>query len=127
MARDVRDQWDIAMSGDRAARQARMLRLELTTLVVAAVVPILLWHDNVLATLSAFRWELAWFTGLFPVALMVIGVLCYVPVVRYRARPADPRFYEPEPHAWQAWAVVLYTLGFCLSTQTAQLAHGIQS
>jgi hypothetical protein len=108
----------------RETTRRRLLRLEITTMVVAAVVPALLWNRNATATLGAFQWDVGYFAGLLPMILMALGLVCYLPVVRYRARPADHRFYEAEPHAWQGWAVVLYVLGFCLATQTAQLAHG---
>ena len=113
----------LGSSADRRARQLRLLRLELATLVVAAAVPIVLWHDIVLATLGVFRWQIGWFAGLIPSVLMALGLACHIPMVLHLARPADARFYRPAPHAWMAWAVCLYVLGFCLATQTAQLAY----
>ena len=94
---------------------------------MAAVVPALLWHRHALDTLGQFQWDVGYLAGLMPLLLMVLGIACYVPVVRHRARPADQRFYQGEPHAWQGWAVVLYVLGFCLATQTAQLAHAVHA
>ena len=96
-------------------------------MVVAVVVPIVLWHRHAADTLGEFQWDLGYFAGLMPLVLMALGLACYVPVVRHRARPAGQRFYQAEPHAWQGWAVVLYLLGFCLATQTAQLAHVVHS
>jgi hypothetical protein len=110
----------------RSTTQARLLRLEVATMVVAAVLPLVLWYRNAVATLGEFEWSVGYMAGLMPLLLMALGLACYVPVVRYRARPADHRFYQSQPHAWQGWAVVLYLLGFCLATQTAQMAHGFQ-
>ena len=93
-------------------------------MVVAAVVPVVLWSRHALDTLGQFAWSVGYLAGLAPLLLMALGLACYVPVVRHRARPGNQRFYEHEPNAWQGWAVVLYLLGFCLATQTAQLANG---
>ena len=96
-------------------------------MVVAAAVPAVLWSDHARDTLHEFQWKLGYFAGLMPLVLMGLGIVCYLPVVRHRARRADQRFYQGEPHAWQGWAVVLYILGFCLATQTAQLAHSVHA
>lgn len=108
------------------AEQRRRLRLELATLAVALALPVVLWHATFRAVVSAFDWQASYFFGLAPMTLMVLGVLCYLPVIAHRARrPEAARFYRAAPLAWQAWAICLYLLGFVLAAQVAQLARGV--
>ena len=63
-------------------------------------------------------------TGWGPWFLIVLGSLCFIPVVLSIARSGYSRLYvKPATrHAWEAWGVSLYTLGLLLAIQTSQIA-----
>jgi hypothetical protein len=109
---------------DDHAMHRRGLRLELATVVVAAVLPPILWHDTILAVADNHRWQLGYvLTGWMPWTLMALGLLCFVPIVVHRLRDRRSRFHRSQPLAWHGWAVSLYLMGFLLATQVAQIAH----
>jgi hypothetical protein len=99
--------------------------VEIATLAVALGLPWLLWHETIASIASMFRWQPAYLiAGWAPWALMVLGALCYLPVMHERLRGSRGRFHGSSRTAWYGWAISLYFLGFLLATQVAQIAGG---
>jgi hypothetical protein len=95
--------------------------------LLAAALPVLLWHGVVadIAQASDPRIGVR-VLGWAPWTLMTLGLLCAVPIAVERWRSRDGRFHTAGTGAWQGWGVTLYLLGFALATQVAQL-HGISA
>jgi hypothetical protein len=108
----------------RYGQRRRTLRISAALLVVALCVPVLLWHDVVVAIASAFRLEWRYLLmGWTPWVLMALGLVCFVPVGASHLRDPDRRFARRGTNAWAGWGVTLYLLGFALATQVAQIAY----
>lgn len=96
-------------------------------MLLAAALPVLLWHDvvrDIVAAGAADERLAVVIAGWAPWVLMTLGLLCVIPVLVERMRSRGGRFYRPGSGAWQGWGVTLYLLGFGLATQVAQM-HGI--
>ena len=110
----------------RARRRAR--RVGASGFLLAAVLPIVLWHGVVADIAGEFRLDASYLVaGWAPWVLMTIGLGCFVPVALGEWRVSDGRFYEPGTGAWFGWGVTLYLLGFALATQVAQIANGLSA
>lgn len=112
---------------DPAAQRRRSQCVGAVGVLIAAVLPVYLWHDVVadIARVSAFDMTLV--VGWMPWLLMSLGLLCCVPMVLVRLREGpERRFHRPGSGAWVGWGVSLYVLGFGLATQVAQI-HGLHS
>ena len=107
---------------DEAARR-RSRRVGAVGFLLAAALPVVLWHDLVAEIASAYELEWTYLvSGWTPWVLMALGLLCFVPVAIADLRHRDSRFHPPATAAWSGWGVTLYLLGFALATQVAQIA-----
>jgi hypothetical protein len=101
------------------ARQAR--RVGAVGLACAVALPGVLWWDVVADIWATYRFELQYFLGWTPWALMLGGVLFFIPVALSEGRDPEGRFYPRARNAYYAWGASLYVLGFLLATQVARL------
>lgn len=109
----------------RARKRAE--RVGLVGVLLAAALPVVLWHGVVADIARANDQRLSFqILGWAPWALMALGILCVIPILVERRRARGGRFYTAGTGAWQGWGVTLYLLGFALATQVAQI-HGISS
>jgi hypothetical protein len=106
----------------------RICRRRLTALMALAVfsaAPFLVFQQTVQDAATDFRVEFNYLvTGWAPWFLIVVGMLCFVPVVVSMGRSAFSRWSLPPGirHAYEVWGVTLYLLGILLLTQTSQVA-----
>jgi hypothetical protein len=108
----------------RSRRRAR--RVGAVTFLLAAALPVVLWHGTVGAIAEDFRLELDYLvTGWSPWVLMALGLLCFVPVALRDAHDSERRFHRRGTGAWSGWGVTLYLLGFVLATQVSQIADAL--
>lgn len=92
--------------------------------VLAAALPVLLWHDLVARIAANFSLDAAYLvSGWTPWVLMALGLLCFVPAAVHDHR-ARGRFGRRDSGGWVGWGTTLYLLGFVLATQVAQIADG---
>jgi Mg/Co/Ni transporter MgtE len=116
-----------ALSARRArelAARRRARRVGAVGLLLAAVLPVVLFRRTVALVASEFQLDATYLvTGWTPWLLMALGLLCGLPALA-RLRPRHDRFYRSSPAVWSAWGVTLYLLGFGLATQVAQIAEG---
>jgi hypothetical protein len=106
----------------------RELRIDAAGFVLAAMLPLLLWHGTVAKIAEGFRLDFTYLvTGWAPWVLMLLGLACFIPVIVDRARDPQRRFYGSNRAAWFGWSVTLYLLGFLLATQVAQIADGLSA
>jgi len=79
--------------------------------VLAALLPVLLWHHAVATVATDFRLELGYLvTGWSGFALIALGL-----ALMLRAKIGRPR----APHACMGWGVSLYMLGAALASMVA--------
>jgi len=96
--------------------------------VLAAALPVILWHRPMAMIAEEFRFELEYLvTGWTAYALIALGLLFFVPVVLSIGRRPDSRLYPRSRGAYAGWGVSLYTLGVLLATQVAIIAEGPSS
>lgn len=107
---------------DAAARR-RAEAVGAVGVLVAAVLPAVLWADVIadIARASAQDRAADVLIGWAPWLLMALGLLCAIPVAVASVRARRSRFHRPGGGAWAGWGVTLYVLGFGLATQVAQL------
>ncbi len=104
------------------------LRVELVSFAAALALPAILWHQTIVQIAEGFRLEFGYLvTGWAPWVLMLLGLVCFIPIVLDELRDPDRRFYGSPRMAWFGWATTLYLLGFGLATQVAQIAEGLSS
>jgi hypothetical protein len=107
-----------------ARRRAR--RTGAVGFLLAAALPVLLWHRVIAAIASEFHLEWRYLVaGWAPWALMALGLLCLLVAGIIDLRNRDRRFYGPTGAAWAGWGLSLYLLGFALATQVAQIADSL--
>ena len=114
--------------GDRGARSRRNARLlGVAGFLLAAALPVALWHTTVEQILLApgFRFEVHYLTGWFPWVLMVAGLAFFVPVAISEGRDPEGRFYPRARNAYLGWGITLYLLGFALAWQVARIVTSI--
>ena len=110
-----------------AAQRRRSQAVGAAGVVLAALLPVYLWHDvvaDIAAASTAF--DTALVVGFAPWTLMALGILCSIPIVVEHFRSRGGRFYRPGTGAWVGWGVSLYIMGFALATQVAQI-HGLHA
>jgi hypothetical protein len=91
--------------------------------LLAAALPLVLWHRVIAAVASDFRLELAYLvTGWTAWGLIALGLLFFVPVVVSIGRRPQSRLYPRSRNAYAGWGVSLYTLGLALASQVAAVA-----
>jgi hypothetical protein len=92
---------------------------------IFAAAPFYVFQHVVSDAATNFRVEFNYLlTGWVPWLLVVVGMLCFVPVVFSIGRGAYSRFsLNPGIRtAYEIWGATLYLLGVLLLTQTAQVA-----
>jgi hypothetical protein len=93
--------------------------------LVAACMPVVLWHRAIGRVASDFRLDLEYLvTGWTAYALIWLGLLFFVPVVVSIGRNPESRLYPRGRNAYAGWGSVLYLLGILLASQIAQIAQG---
>ena len=84
-----------------------------------------LWHRPIAMIAEDFRLDAEYLvTGWTAYALIVLGLLFFIPVVLSIGRRPDSRFYPRSRGAYAGWGVSLYTLGILLAAQVATIAAG---
>ena len=94
------------------------------TVVVAAVLPVVLWRHVIADIASVYSFDVGYFVGWAPWALMVIGILFFIPVAWSEGRDPEGRFYPKARNAYMGWGVTLYLLGFMIAWQVARIHDG---
>jgi hypothetical protein len=97
----------------------------LLALAVFSAAPFVVFQHTIRDAATDFRVEFNYLvTGWAPWLLIVVGMLCFVPVVVSMGRSAFSRWSLPPGirHAYEIWGATLYLLGVLLLTQTAQIA-----
>lgn len=93
--------------------------------LVAALLPIVLWHHAIALVATDFRLEFDYLvTGWTAYALIAGGLLFFLPVVLSIGRSRESRLYLHARNAYIGWGVTLYVLGVALASQVAQIAGG---
>ena len=93
--------------------------------MLAACVPVALWHRAIWMIAEDFRLDAEYLvTGWTGYGLMAIGLLFFIPVLVSIGRQPDSRLYPRSRGAYVAWGVSLYTLGVLLASQVAIIADG---
>jgi hypothetical protein len=93
--------------------------------LLAAAMPVILWHRAMGLIAADFRFELEYLvTGWTAYVLIGLGLLFFIPVVVSIGRRPDSRLYPRSRGAYLGWGVSLYTLGIMLATQVAVIAEG---
>lgn len=101
-----------------SGRQAQAVGL--CGFLVAALLPVVLWHRAMGIIASDFRLELEYLvTGWTGYSLIGLGLLFLVPVVLSIGRTPASRLYPRSRNAYAAWGIVLYMLGIALASQVA--------
>lgn len=104
-------------------RTARIVGL--VGFLLAASLPLLLWHRAIGMVADDFRLDLTYLlTGWLGYGLIAAGLLFFVPVVVSIGRDPESRFYPRSRNAWAGWGVSCYLLGIALAVQVAQIATG---
>ncbi|MBA2506145.1 MAG: hypothetical protein H0V29_09395 [Thermoleophilaceae bacterium] len=117
------------MQGARRSKQQISKRnaqlVGLLGFLAAAALPLLLWHEPIRLIASEFRLDPTYLlTGWSGYALIVAGLLFFVPVVLSIGRNPSGRFYPRARNAYAAWGISLYLLGAALAVQVAQITTG---
>jgi hypothetical protein len=107
--------------GREAARRNRERRIGAVGLIAAVAVPIVLWHNAMVAEAGRFSFDWRYLSGWTPWLLMALGVCFFVPVAASAGLSPASRFYPRGRRAYLGWGITLYLLGFGLATQVAQL------
>jgi hypothetical protein len=94
------------------------------TVVVAIALPVALWWPVIADIASVYRFQFKYFLGWAPWALMVLGILFFIPVAWSEGRDPEGRFYPKARNAYMGWGVTLYLLGFLIAWQVARIHDG---
>jgi hypothetical protein len=112
---------------ERLARR-RARRVGAAGFVIAAALPVVLWHRVVGEIASEFELSLRYLvTGWSPWVLMALGLGCLAWAGISDWRQRERRFYHQGSGAIFGWGITLYLLGFALATQVAQIADGLSA
>jgi hypothetical protein len=88
--------------------------------LLAAALPVLLWHHAIGAIASDFRLELGYLvTGWTGYALIGVGLMLLLPVAWSTGRRPDSPLYPRLRNAYMGWGVSLYIMGAALASQVA--------
>ena len=92
--------------------------------MLAAALPVILWHRPMAMVIEEFKFDLEYFvTGWTAYALIAVGLLFFIPVVLSIGRNPESRLYPRSRGAYVGWGVSMYTLGIALATQVAVIAN----
>ena len=95
--------------------------------LVAALLPLLLWHRAIAAIATDFRLDLEYLvTGWTAYGLIALGLAFMIPVVISIGRKPGSLLYVRARKAYAAWGICLYILGLILAAQVAAVA-GVHS
>ena len=121
----VRERINTRPSRDRLASPRTAQLVGLGGFVAAASLPVVFWHRAISEVASDFRIDANYLlTGWLAWALIVIGLLFFVPVLLSIGRKPDSRLYPRSRNALAGWGITCYLLGVALATQVAQIASG---
>jgi hypothetical protein len=108
-------------SDRRARRQARWVGAG--GFVVAAALPVALFHNLVADIASEFRLDARYLIAEWsPWLLLGCGLLFLAPVAWSAGRDSESRWYPRARNAYAGWGVTLYLLGLALAVQVAQIS-----
>ena len=110
--------------GGRERQRRRARRVGAVTVLVAIALPIALWWQVIVDVAAAYRFDPKYFVGWAPWALMVMGILFFIPVAWSEGRDPEGRFYPRARNAYMGWGVTLYVLGFLIAWQVARIHDG---
>lgn len=114
--------WHLANAWSAEDRR-RARQLAVAGLMVAAALPVILWHRLLAETFTGLRLNLAYLlSSLTPWALIAAGVALLVPVAYSTGLSPEDPLHPRARNAYRAWGPVLYLLGVCLVTQVAEIA-----
>jgi hypothetical protein len=108
-----------------ATRICRRRLAAAAALAVFGAAPFFVFQQVVRDAATNFRVEFNYLvSGWVPWLLVVVGMLCFIPVVVSIGRSAYSRWSLPPGirTAYEIWGATLYLLGVLLLTQTAQVA-----
>jgi hypothetical protein len=94
------------------------------TLVAAVALPVVLWRHVIVDIAAVYRFDIGYFVGWAPWALMAAGILFFIPVAWSEGRDPEGRFYPKARNAYLGWSVTLYLLGFMIAWQVARIHDG---
>jgi hypothetical protein len=104
-------------------RHARLVGL--AGFVVAAALPIVLWHRAISFIASDFHLELSYLvTGWTGYALIAAALVFFIPVLISIGRNPSHRWYPRSRNAYLGWGTSLYVMGIALASQVATIADG---
>jgi hypothetical protein len=118
----------MATQGERIVTRSSKHRLSardsqlvgLAGFLIAALLPLVLWHRAIGAIASDFRLDLDYLvTGWTAYILIALGLLFLAPVVVSIGRHPESRYYPRSRNAYAGWGITLYLLGVALASQVA--------
>jgi hypothetical protein len=104
---------------ERRRQQAR--RVGAAGFLLAAALPVVLFHRAISDIAAAFQFDFGYFTGWTPWLLILAGLAFFVPVAWSAGRDPESRWYPRARNAYAGWGITLYLLGFGLATQVVQI------
>jgi hypothetical protein len=88
--------------------------------LIAAALPVMLWHRAIAVVASDFRLEVDYLlTGWLGYGLIAGGLLLLLPVAVSAGRRPGTRLYPRLRNAYFGWGMSLYILGFAVAAQVA--------
>jgi hypothetical protein len=87
--------------------------------LIAAVMPVVLFHDVVEILAEQPRLEVHYLTGWLPWALLGGGLLFLLPVAWSAGMNPESRWFPRYRGVYTGWGITLYLLGFVLAWQVA--------
>ena len=104
------------------ARQRRQARwLGAVGFVIAAVLPVVLFHDVVEVLAAAPLRDLQSLSGWLPWALLACGLAFLLPVAWSSGLDPESRWFPRARAAYAGWGITLYLLGFLLAWQVMRI------
>jgi hypothetical protein len=108
---------------ERGRRQARWLGA--SGFLVAAVMPVVLFHDVVAMLAEQPKPTVHYVTGWAPWFLLLSGLAFLLPVAWSAGMNPEHRLFPRARMAYAGWGVTLYLLGFLLAWQVAEIQHSV--
>jgi hypothetical protein len=115
-------QWSEVLASAHICRRRMTAAL---ALAVFSAAPFVVFEQVVRDAATHFRLEFNYLvSGWVPWLLVVVGALCFIPVIVSIGRGALSRWSLPPAirTAYEVWGATLYLLGVLLLTQTAQVS-----
>ncbi|HEX8067157.1 MAG TPA: hypothetical protein VF520_11585 [Thermoleophilaceae bacterium] len=112
-------------AGHTGFQAARRRAVALLALALFMAWPFVVFHSTVEDAATDFRLEFVYLvSGWAPWVLILLGSLCFLPVVVSIGRDVFSRWALSPGirHAYEAWGITLYLLGVLLAVQTSQVA-----